>query len=169
MHAAVFGNVTAIVQRMYAKRSLYDSKWNDLKDFLTLYQASKDFVCFLQRFTCAGTKVDDFLFISTVSSAQLNKYCEWYFAFSKIITLQDRLAIRPKRCSFERNFRLNIQTCCRCDIPESHIMFQIFYKLSGGDTVWQFWYCRCRRSSSKEYKITFKRCGRWTTASIWQR
>lgn len=38
MHAAVFGNVTAIVQRMYAKRSLYDSKWNDLKDFLTLYQ-----------------------------------------------------------------------------------------------------------------------------------
>ena len=40
MHAAVFGNVTAIVQRMYAKRSLYDSKWNDLKDFLTLYQVS---------------------------------------------------------------------------------------------------------------------------------
>ncbi|XP_043246370.1 potassium voltage-gated channel subfamily H member 8-like isoform X2 [Amphibalanus amphitrite] len=42
MHAAVFGNVTAIVQRMYAKRSLYDSKWNDLNDFLTLYQVPKE-------------------------------------------------------------------------------------------------------------------------------
>jgi len=38
MHAMVFGNVTAIVQRMYSRRSLYQSKWRDLKDFLKLHQ-----------------------------------------------------------------------------------------------------------------------------------
>ncbi len=38
MHAMVFGNVTAIVQRMYARRSQYQSKWRDLKDFLKLHQ-----------------------------------------------------------------------------------------------------------------------------------
>ncbi|XP_033219889.1 potassium voltage-gated channel subfamily H member 8 [Belonocnema kinseyi] len=37
MHAVVFGNVTAIIQRMYSRRSLYQSKWRDLKDFLVLH------------------------------------------------------------------------------------------------------------------------------------
>lgn len=38
MHAVVFGNVTAIIQRMYARRSQYQSKWRDLKDFIRLHQ-----------------------------------------------------------------------------------------------------------------------------------
>lgn len=38
MHAVVFGNVTAIIQRMYARRSQYHSKWRDLKDFIALHQ-----------------------------------------------------------------------------------------------------------------------------------
>ncbi|XP_024945498.1 potassium voltage-gated channel subfamily H member 8 isoform X2 [Cephus cinctus] len=38
MHAVVFGNVTAIIQRMYSRRSLYQTKWRDLKDFLALHQ-----------------------------------------------------------------------------------------------------------------------------------
>ncbi|XP_031783692.1 potassium voltage-gated channel subfamily H member 8 isoform X3 [Nasonia vitripennis] len=38
MHAVVFGNVTAIIQRMYSRRSLYQTKWRDLKDFLVLHQ-----------------------------------------------------------------------------------------------------------------------------------
>ncbi|KAL7047399.1 hypothetical protein ACKWTF_002890 [Chironomus riparius] len=38
MHAVVFGNVTAIIQRMYARRSQYHSKWRDLKDFVALHQ-----------------------------------------------------------------------------------------------------------------------------------
>jgi hypothetical protein len=38
MHAVVFGNVTAIIQRMYSRRSLYQSKWRDLKDFFILHQ-----------------------------------------------------------------------------------------------------------------------------------
>jgi hypothetical protein len=42
MHAVVFGNVTAIIQRMYSRRSLYQTKWRDLKDFLTLHQLPKE-------------------------------------------------------------------------------------------------------------------------------
>jgi len=33
MHALVFGNVTAIIQRMYSRRAIYQSKTRDLKDF----------------------------------------------------------------------------------------------------------------------------------------
>uniref|UniRef100_A0A182PVF6 Potassium voltage-gated channel subfamily H member 8 n=1 Tax=Anopheles epiroticus TaxID=199890 RepID=A0A182PVF6_9DIPT len=42
MHAVVFGNVTAIIQRMYSRRSLYQSKWRDLKDFIALHQMPKE-------------------------------------------------------------------------------------------------------------------------------
>ncbi|XP_067633340.1 potassium voltage-gated channel subfamily H member 8 [Eurosta solidaginis] len=42
MHAVVFGNVTAIIQRMYSRRSLYESKWRDLKDFIALHQMPKE-------------------------------------------------------------------------------------------------------------------------------
>nr|XP_032513748.1 potassium voltage-gated channel subfamily H member 8 isoform X4 [Danaus plexippus plexippus] len=42
MHAVVFGNVTAIIQRMYSRRSMYQSKWRDLKDFLTINQVPKE-------------------------------------------------------------------------------------------------------------------------------
>jgi potassium voltage-gated channel Eag-related subfamily H protein 8 len=42
MHAVVFGNVTAIIQRMYSRRSLYQTKWRDLKDFLALHQIPKE-------------------------------------------------------------------------------------------------------------------------------
>lgn len=42
MHAVVFGNVTAIIQRMYSRRSLYQTKWRDLKDFLVLHQIPKE-------------------------------------------------------------------------------------------------------------------------------
>lgn len=42
MHAVVFGNVTAIIQRMYSKRSLYQTKLRDLKDFLVLHQIPEE-------------------------------------------------------------------------------------------------------------------------------
>lgn len=41
MHALVFGNVTAIIQRMYAKKSQYQTKLRDLKDFFRLHQIPK--------------------------------------------------------------------------------------------------------------------------------
>ncbi|XP_072229966.1 voltage-gated delayed rectifier potassium channel KCNH4 [Leuresthes tenuis] len=37
MHAVVFGNVSAIIQRMYSRRSLYHTRMNDLKDFIRVH------------------------------------------------------------------------------------------------------------------------------------
>lgn len=42
MHAVVFGNVTAIIQRMYARRQQYQSKWRDLKEFIGLHQMTNE-------------------------------------------------------------------------------------------------------------------------------
>uniref|UniRef100_T1KB18 Cyclic nucleotide-binding domain-containing protein n=1 Tax=Tetranychus urticae TaxID=32264 RepID=T1KB18_TETUR len=41
MHALVFGNVTAIIQRIYARRSQYQTKLLDLKEFFRLHQLPK--------------------------------------------------------------------------------------------------------------------------------
>uniref|UniRef100_A0A3Q2CR08 Voltage-gated delayed rectifier potassium channel KCNH4 n=1 Tax=Cyprinodon variegatus TaxID=28743 RepID=A0A3Q2CR08_CYPVA len=38
MHAVVFGNVTAIIQRMYSRRSLYHTRMNDMKDFIRVHR-----------------------------------------------------------------------------------------------------------------------------------
>nr|XP_019603364.1 PREDICTED: potassium voltage-gated channel subfamily H member 4 isoform X2 [Rhinolophus sinicus] len=38
MHAVVFGNVTAIIQRMYSRRSLYHRRMKDLKDFIRMHR-----------------------------------------------------------------------------------------------------------------------------------
>lgn len=42
MHAVVFGNVTAIIQRIYSRRSLYQTKLRDLKDFFGLHQIPEE-------------------------------------------------------------------------------------------------------------------------------
>ena len=41
MHALVFGNVTAIIGRMYARRAIYHSKTRDLKDFFRAHHIPK--------------------------------------------------------------------------------------------------------------------------------
>ncbi|XP_059089572.1 potassium voltage-gated channel subfamily H member 8-like [Tigriopus californicus] len=42
MHATILGNVTALVQRMYgARKSVYQTKWRDLKDFSILHSVPK--------------------------------------------------------------------------------------------------------------------------------
>ncbi|CAH0554611.1 unnamed protein product [Brassicogethes aeneus] len=68
MHAVVFGNVTAIIQRMYSRRSLYQTKWRDLKDFLTLHQIPKELKQRMQDYFQTmwslnhGIDIHDFLF-----------------------------------------------------------------------------------------------------------
>lgn len=37
MHALVFGNVTAIIQRMYSRWSQYHTRTKDLKDFIRVH------------------------------------------------------------------------------------------------------------------------------------
>lgn len=41
MHAVVFGNVTAIIQRMYARRFLYHSRTRDLRDYIRTHRIPK--------------------------------------------------------------------------------------------------------------------------------
>ena len=41
MHAVVFGNVTAIIQRMYARRTTYQAKTRELKDFFRAHHVPK--------------------------------------------------------------------------------------------------------------------------------
>jgi hypothetical protein len=41
MHAVVFGNVTAIIQRMYSRRANYHYKTKDLKDFFRTHHIPK--------------------------------------------------------------------------------------------------------------------------------
>ena len=44
MHATMFGNVTALVARLYgALKSLYQTKMKDLKDFSALHAVPKNF------------------------------------------------------------------------------------------------------------------------------
>lgn len=38
MHAVVFGNVTAIIQRLYSRRSLYHRRVKDLEDFVRVHR-----------------------------------------------------------------------------------------------------------------------------------
>ncbi|KAE8626382.1 hypothetical protein XENTR_v10006613 [Xenopus tropicalis] len=41
MHALVFGNVTAIIQRLYARRFLYHSRTRDLRDYIRIHAIPK--------------------------------------------------------------------------------------------------------------------------------
>ena len=42
MHATIFGNVTVQIQRLYgARKSQYQTKWRDLKDFSILHSVPK--------------------------------------------------------------------------------------------------------------------------------
>ena len=50
MHAVVFGNVTAIIQRMYARRSQFHSKTRDLKDFFKVHHIPKPLKTRMQEF-----------------------------------------------------------------------------------------------------------------------
>lgn len=50
MHALVFGNVTAIIQRMYARRTTYHTKTQDLKDFIRAHHITKPLKTRMQEF-----------------------------------------------------------------------------------------------------------------------
>ena len=42
MHATIFGNVTALIQRLYGvRKSVQDAKWRNLKDFTILHSLPK--------------------------------------------------------------------------------------------------------------------------------
>uniref|UniRef100_A0A1I8GSH9 Potassium voltage-gated channel subfamily H member 2 n=1 Tax=Macrostomum lignano TaxID=282301 RepID=A0A1I8GSH9_9PLAT len=50
MHAAVFGNVTALIQKMYARRAAYTAKTQELKDFTRTHHIPKHLKRRMQEF-----------------------------------------------------------------------------------------------------------------------
>lgn len=101
MHAVVFGNVTAIIQRMYSRRSQYQSKWRDLKDFIVLHQVK--FMCDLMMLmpacncTC-GNVLPLLLYTSQRRRANLQMYTFVTSAFAgRHIVLHTTLAHNSHR------------------------------------------------------------------------
>jgi hypothetical protein len=68
MHAAVFGNVTAIIQRMYARRAHYQLKTRDLKDFTRVHHIPKHLKQRMQEFFQTMWSINHGIDTSTVSS-----------------------------------------------------------------------------------------------------
>ena len=73
MHATVFGNVTSIIQRMYSRKSLYQTKWRNLKDFLTLNQIPKELKQRMQDYFQTMWSMNQGMDFHEVS-----KKCFWY-------------------------------------------------------------------------------------------
>lgn len=42
MHAAIFGNVAAIIQKLYANRVRYHSRANEIKQFIRVHRIDQD-------------------------------------------------------------------------------------------------------------------------------
>lgn len=42
MHAAIFGNVAAIIQKLYANRVRYHSRANEIKQFIRVHRIEED-------------------------------------------------------------------------------------------------------------------------------
>ncbi|TPP61088.1 Potassium voltage-gated channel subfamily H member 8, partial [Fasciola gigantica] len=72
MHAAVFGNVTAIIQRIYARRTAFQSRAQDLKDFVRVHHIPKQL------------------------SSRMEDYFQTTWAISRGIDLSEVLSIYPE-------------------------------------------------------------------------
>ncbi|XP_056144359.1 potassium voltage-gated channel subfamily H member 4a [Lampris incognitus] len=59
MHAVVFGNVTAIIQRMYSRRSLYHTRMKDLKDFIRVHRLPQQLKQRMQEYFQATWSVNN--------------------------------------------------------------------------------------------------------------
>lgn len=110
MHAVVFGNVTAIIQRMYARRSQYQTKLRDLKDFFRLHQIPKQLK---QRMTECKLLLSSSLF-SLSSSSFFNFLVHLRFTlndqFSKLLGL---LITESTQTRFFVSFRTSCEVMCR--------------------------------------------------------
>lgn len=81
MHAVVFGNVTAIIQRMYARRSQYHCKWRDLKDFIVLHQMPNELKQRMQDYFQTMWSLNHGLDVYDVSVPYLMSYFLGIFRF----------------------------------------------------------------------------------------
>ena len=67
-HATIFGHVTNIVQRIYARRSEYDAKWRDLKHFTEVHNVPKQLKQRMQDYFQTVWSINHGIDVSQVSS-----------------------------------------------------------------------------------------------------
>lgn len=74
MHAVVFGNVTAIIQRMYSRRAAYQTKSNDLKDFIKAHHLPKHIKQRMVEFFQTTWSINHGINVDEVSSSKISVY-----------------------------------------------------------------------------------------------
>jgi len=72
MHALVFGNVTAIIQRMYARRAIYQTKTGDLKDFFRTHHIPRHLKQRMQEYFQTMWSLNSGIDVSEVKSTVSN-------------------------------------------------------------------------------------------------
>lgn len=102
MHAVVFGNVTAIIQRMYSRRSQYHTRMKDLKDFIRVHRLPQQLKQRMLEYFQATWSVNNGINANEVSEndklkAKKKKATLMDFYDLKIIFLKDQ-AGRSSRC-----------------------------------------------------------------------
>ena len=78
-HAAIFGNVTAIVQRMYSRRSQYHQKVRDLKDFIKSHHLPPPLKRRMQEYFGTMWSVSMGIDTTDVSTVFILKFVDFFF------------------------------------------------------------------------------------------
>ncbi len=99
MHAVVFGNVTAIIQRMYARRAIYHAKQCDLKDFFRSHHIPKPLKQRMQEYFQTMWSLNSGIDIGVVSNL-----------------LVPRLAFAAEYKVVMYTSCYNLSWCCYCNV-----------------------------------------------------
>ena len=98
MHAVVFGNVTAIIQRMYARRATYQSKTRDLKDFFRAHHIPKPLKQRMQEYFQTTWSINSGINTVEVSSPYRRQHTYLYIILYQFNCVShDTLALRAAR------------------------------------------------------------------------
>lgn len=79
MHAVVFGNVTAIIQRMYSRRSLYHTRMKDLKDFIRVHRLPQQLKQRMLEYFQATWSVNNGINANEVGRIKSEIVVVWFF------------------------------------------------------------------------------------------
>lgn len=99
MHAVVFGNVTAIIQRMYARRFLYHSRTRDLRDYIRIHRIPKPLKQRMLEYFQATWAVNNGIDTTEVCWPLGLLLLDFYFLEGFVLGLHDQ----EWRCGWSRN------------------------------------------------------------------
>ena len=78
MHATIFGHVTNIVQRSYARRSEYNSKWSDLKQLAEVHNVPKQLKQRMQDYFQSVWSINHGIDVTGVSEEKIYEIYRFY-------------------------------------------------------------------------------------------